>query len=557
MTRKDVWSMKSFSYIERRENLKGISNEKFDLAIIGGGITGAGVARDAASRGMSVVLVEANDFAFGTSSRSSKLIHGGIRYLENLDFHLVFEALSERRLLFEIAPHLVHPLRFMIPIYKDSRVGMFKLGLGMWLYDMLALFEVPQMHERLSPKASLQRHPILNPYNLSGSYVYSDAYMDDDRLVIETLRSAHEWGACCINYMSATGAIREKEKVVGLKCHDRMGGKNHEIHAQHIISTVGPWTDQMASKLVNPWKPRLRPSKGIHITVAKDRLPMKEAVVLAAQDSSRIIFIIPRHEMVIIGTTDTDFKGDPSEVVAHAHEISYLLQIVNAYFPAAELKLEDIVSSYAGVRPLVDDGSETEGGISREHAIIEDPQNVTFVVGGKYTTYRKMAEEAVAVVLKNFTLEERVQFSKSGTKRPIHPDVTVDKLSQSFLKVEKMAHEFKVPPSEVRNLVARHGGEAYRLLKRWVGLDDGSMDLSLFIEVHHAITHTMCLNLKDFYFRRVPLFLSRRDHGLAHLEVIADIFTGYFHWDRGQRQHQIEDLRQAISKELNWKSHEE
>ena len=450
--------IKNFSHIERKQSLDRITNEEFDLAIVGGGITGAGVARDAASRGMSVVLVEANDFAFGTSSRSSKLIHGGIRYLENLEFGLVFEALSERRLLFEIAPHLVHPLRFLIPIYKDSRVGMFKMGLGMWLYDILALFEMPQMHERLSPKASLRRQPILAPEGLSGSYIYSDAYMDDDRLVIETLRSAHRWGASCINYMSAMGSIKEKGKVIGLKCRDEMkegfykkgekglcekgphGKELYEIKAKHIVSTVGPWTDSVAPKLVDQWQPRLRPSKGIHITVTKDRLPMKEAVVLAAQDSSRIIFIIPRHEMVIIGTTDTDFKENPSEVVAHKEDVSYLLQIVNSYFPKAKLKTEDIMSSYAGVRPLVDDSSGTESGTSREHSIIEDPQNITFVVGGKYTTYRKMAEETVEIVLNNFSLEERVQFSRSQTKQPINPDVTVDKLAQSFLETEKMAN---------------------------------------------------------------------------------------------------------------------
>ena len=545
--------IKNFSHIERKQNLNKVPQETFDLAIVGGGIIGAGVARDAASRGLSVVLVEANDFAFGTSSRSSKLIHGGIRYLENLEFNLVFEALSERRLLFEIAPHLVHPLRFMIPIYKDSRIGMFKMGLGMWLYDMLALFEVPQMHERLSPKTSLQRHPILNPKDLSGSYVYSDAYMDDDRLVIETLRSANDLGACCINYMSAMGSIKENGRIVGLKCRDEMGEHLHEIRAKHIVSTVGPWTDEVAPKLVDKWQPRLRPSKGIHITVTKNRLPMKEAVVLAAQDTSRIIFIIPRHEMVVIGTTDTDFKENPSKAVAHAEEISYLLEIVNSHFPATKLRAKDIVSSYAGVRPLVDDNSGNEGETSREHAIIEDLQNITFVIGGKYTTYRRIAEETMTTVLKNFSLEEKVQFSKSRTKQPINPDVTVDKLSQSFLEIEQMAHDFKVSPAEVEKLVARHGGETHKLLKCWAGLER-SMGLSLFIEAHHALTNTMCLNLKDFYLRRVPLFLSEEDHGLAHLEALADIFAEFFCWDKKVRQGQMDDLRQLISRELNWKN---
>ena len=191
--------MKNFSFKTRQENIQLLQDQEFDLLIIGGGITGAGVARDAALRGLKVALIEANDFAFGTSSRSSKLIHGGIRYLENREFKLVFEALSERSKLFTMAPHLTHPLRFVIPLYENSRVGMFKMGLGMMLYDGLALFKTPQMHERLNAHETMERYPIVNAHQLSGSYVYSDGYMDDDRLVHETLRSAHENGAICVN----------------------------------------------------------------------------------------------------------------------------------------------------------------------------------------------------------------------------------------------------------------------------------------------------------------------------------------------------------------------
>ncbi len=592
-------SIKSFSHRERCQNFDRItSGEIFDLAVIGGGIAGAGVARDAASRGMSVVLMDSHDFAFGTSSRSSKLIHGGIRYLEKLEFHLVFEALRERHLLFEIAPHLVHPLRFMIPIYKNSRVGMFKMGLGMWLYDILALFEVPQMHERLSAQVSLQRHPTLDPQGLCGSYVYSDAYMDDDRLVIETLRSAHEFGACCINYMSVgkatTEVMTEKERaarrcIVRLECRDELDRKKlYEVRAHHVVSTVGPWTDGLAPHLVDSWRSRLRPSKGIHITVSRARLPMQEAVVLAAQDSSRIIFMIPRHEMILIGTTDTDYQGDPAEVVAHAKEIFYLLKIVNSYFPTAKLTEKDIISSYAGVRPLVDDGASTESQASREHAIIEGSQNITFLIGGKYTTYRRMAEQTMEVVLKLWSPEDQVQFARSQTKRPINSKVTLDKLRESLWQVEERAKEWAVDSQEVEKLVHRHGGEAYELLGRWLeswrdrvrgqgrdrtkelealGLPSLTLPLPLsspsppslsplplfiFIEARHALENTMCLHLKDFYFRRMPLFLSEKDHGLSYLEALADIFADALDWTLEQRQNQMDDVKLAIAKELHW-----
>ena len=226
---------------DRPQMIEHMQNETFDLAIIGGGITGAGVARDAASRGMKVALIEANDFAFGTSSRSSKLIHGGIRYLENYEFHLVFEALSERALLFDIAPTLVHPLRFVLPLYEGNRVGMFKMGLGMWAYDALSLFEAPEPHERLSADESVERLPLLQRSGLQGSYVYSDAYMDDDRLVLETMRSAVSMGAKVANRVRAADAVLIDGKVSALVCRDEISKQTFNIKAKHFVSTVGPW----------------------------------------------------------------------------------------------------------------------------------------------------------------------------------------------------------------------------------------------------------------------------------------------------------------------------
>ncbi|MEZ4870798.1 MAG: FAD-dependent oxidoreductase [Bdellovibrionales bacterium] len=290
-----------FSFETRNQNLNRLKTETFDLVIIGGGINGAGVARDAASRGLKVALVEANDFASGTSSRSSKLIHGGVRYLENLEFGLVFEALSERAKLFQLAPHLVHPLRFQIPIYKSSRVGMFMMGLGMWLYDALSLFQAPKMHERLNAKESVERMPTLNARELSGSYVYSDAYMDDDRLVHETLRSANELGAVQVNYAKAVGANRDEQgRIQSIKIKDGIAGEELVVHGRHFVSTVGVWTDDLGDILLPKWEHIMRPSKGVHLTFSKERLPLANAVVMGAE--SRIVFGIQRHEMVIVGT---------------------------------------------------------------------------------------------------------------------------------------------------------------------------------------------------------------------------------------------------------------
>ncbi|RYZ67949.1 MAG: glycerol-3-phosphate dehydrogenase/oxidase, partial [Proteobacteria bacterium] len=440
----------------------------FDLVIIGGGITGAGAARDAASRGMKVALVEARDFAQGTSSRSSKLIHGGIRYLENMEFGLVFEALSERRLLFDMAPHLVHPLRFVLPLYQGARVGMFKMGLGMWLYDALSMFEAPELHERLDAEESLERLPLLQANKLMGSYVYSDAYMDDDRLVHETMRSAIRKGALAVSYVSADNAQMENGKVTSIGCTDKLNDQKFTIRARHVVSTVGPWTDEVAINLLQKWKKILRPSKGVHLTFDRKRFPLKEAVVMA--EGKRIVFGIPRHEMIIVGTTDTDYSGDPNDVRTTEEDVRYLLKVASEYFPGAKLTAEDIISSYEGVRPLVDDGSETESKTSREHVIIEDPRNITFVAGGKYTTYRRMAEQTVEAALRTFSLEDQIKFGKSDTKSALNDLATPAKVEEAVRTAADWAKEYGLSREHAELLASRHGLEAIELLEKSRGL---------------------------------------------------------------------------------------
>jgi glycerol-3-phosphate dehydrogenase len=503
---------------------------------------------------MTVALVEMQDFAQGTSSRSSKLVHGGIRYLENLEFHLVFEALSERRILFDIAPHLVHPLRFVLPLYKDSRVGMFKMGLGMWLYDALSMFEAPELHERLNAYESTERLPLLQRRELVGSYVYSDAYMDDDRLVHETLRAANKLGALAANYVSADDARFVNGKVVSIGCTDKLSGKKLNIRGRHFISTVGPWTDEVANHLLKDWRKILRPSKGVHLTFSRDRLKLTEAVVMA--EGKRIVFGIPRNEMCIIGTTDTDYPGDPKDVSTTEEDVHYLLNVASQYFPGAKLTAKDIISSYAGVRPLVDDGSETEGKTSREHVIIDDPRNVTFVAGGKYTTYRRMAAQAVDSALKNFSLEDRVKYQRNNTKVALNEMVTPAKLDEALRLTEAWAEEFEISEQAAEFLAGRHGLEAYDMLQATRSHATGngtSEDVLWTAEAHHAIHNTMCLNLIDFYVRRSPLFLARKDHGLPLIALISRVFAKELGWSDSKRQQEAASVQAYVRKELSWK----
>ena len=534
--------MKDFSFQTRTTNIKKLKDEEFDIVIIGGGITGAGVARDAAGRGLRVALVEMNDFASGTSSRSSKLVHGGIRYLENFEFHLVFEALSERTKLFEIAPHLVHPLRFMIPIFQDSRVGMFKMGLGMLLYDALSLFQTPEIHQRLDNAETKAHTPILKNSNLSGSFIYSDAYMDDDRLVHETLRSANENEAVCVNHLKVLKSEFDLSgKIKSLQVRDQLSDDLFTIKAKHVISTVGPWTDLVGDALVKDWKKILRPTKGIHLTFHKDRLPLNSAVVMGAQESNRIVFAIPRHEMVIIGTTDTDFSGDPSLATTTADDARYLLKIANEYFPGAKLTEKDVLSSYVGVRPLVHDGSVTAGKTSREHTILSDDRGFTFVAGGKYTTYRLMSEQIVDLVLKNWSIEKKSGLQRCQTNTALNEYITVEAYHSAKTKLD-------VDNCKMQWLVDRYGEEAFVIAETF------GQDYSIWqLEAYQAIYKTMCLNLVDFYTRRVPLMLAYEDHGLSLVDQIAEIFKTELNWSVEEKNKNISDLRNYISKELAWR----
>lgn len=525
-----------------------MSQEHFDLVIVGGGINGAGIARDASSRGLKVAVIEAKDFSFGTSSRSSKLIHGGIRYLENLEFGLVFEALSERKILFDIAPHMVHPLKFVLPIYKSSKVGMFKMGLGMWLYDMLALFDAPEPHERLDESDAIERLPLLSPTDLQGAYAYYDAYMDDDRLTLETLRSAVQMGATAANYIKVIGRTEDHNRTTGLICEDQLSGKRITVRGTHFIGSIGPWTDIFGQDLLKTWTKTLRPTKGVHITFDRNRLPLKEAIVMIDDAKGRIVFGIPRHEMIIVGTTDTDFRGDPGDVKTTQEDVDYLLKVAAEYFPGANLKEEDILASYSGVRPLVLDGSASEGKTSREHRIWSDPRNVTFVAGGKYTTYRHMSEQVVDFALDHLPVERKGQLGPSNTKVPLNPKASKASFEKARALIEQRA--WSLPIQEVQLLAERHGLEFLELIEN--GQSAGYSTMWEF-EALHAIRTTMCLHLDDFYIRRAPLFLARQNHGFEWIDQIAAVFAKELGWSTQQKADEIERLNTHKKHEMGWR----
>jgi glycerol-3-phosphate dehydrogenase len=513
----------SFSFAERAKAVAKMAEDTYDLLVIGGGVNGAGVAREATLRGMRVALIEKNDYASGTSSRSSKLIHGGIRYLENGDFGLVFEALSERAELFRMAPHLVHPLQFLIPVFKTSRVPSWKLAAGMWLYDVLASFETPYFHESLSPAELQIEYPHLRSEGLVRGFRYADAYTDDDRLVLESLRSANNTGLLhAANYVEWLAAARGTGGDPWLvTAYDRQGERKLQIRARHIVVTAGPWTDEIRYRLLGgSTQARLRPSKGVHLTFTKEDFPLSTAVVMGVEE--RIVFAIPRAEMVIVGTTDTDFSGDPGEVSVTPEDVSYLLGVTKEYFPFLSLSHSHVVGAYAGVRPLIAESGKDVGKTSREHLIWSE-EGMTWMAGGKYTTYRLMAEQAVDFALKAFPIADQVRWGQSRSRAELNPLVTQDTLLKSSEFTEELLAQYpELSPEELQILVSRYGAEV-TLFSRYFGRGWSYAQL----EAHYAIRFTQCLSLKDFYFRRVPWLLSRKDHGFPWLDELFQVWKLY------------------------------
>ncbi|MGK5083943.1 glycerol-3-phosphate dehydrogenase/oxidase, partial [Bdellovibrionota bacterium FG-1] len=346
-----------FSFRSRTLSLKRFQEETFDLLVIGGGITGAAVARDAATRGLKVALVERRDFAYGTSSRSSKLIHGGLRYLQNLEFGLVFEALAERALLLKTVPHMVRPLPFFLPVYEGDPNGRALLNLGLWLYDLLALFRTPGCHQSLSAKAMIEKIPFLKSEGLTGGFRYFDASMWDDVLAVETLRSAHVEGAAIANYCEAIGPLWTGDRITGFRVRDLEASAEINLHAQRVVVCAGPWTDQVGLMLSNKWRSWLNPSKGVHLIFDLKRLPMPGAMVMNHPEDGRIAFVIPRPDLgagvTVVGTTDGPTPKDPDSASVDFEDVQYLMNLLGKYFPTLQLKTSDILSAYVGVRPLV------------------------------------------------------------------------------------------------------------------------------------------------------------------------------------------------------------
>src|SRR5262249_42951967 len=402
------------------------------VVVIGGGITGAGIARDAALRGLKVALYEKGDYASGTSSKSSKLVHGGLRYLEHGEIGLVFESVSERRIQTRVAPHLVRPLPFRIPIHKGVRPGFEIMNFGLWLYDSLALFRAPRLHKTFrGTKAALALEPQLRPEGLRGALEYYDCATDDARLVIENAIDAVALGADCHTYTEVLRFERRADqRITGVVVRDRIHDKTWTVNCRVVVLAAGAWTDEMINRFEIPLgRPLLRRTKGVHVVLPRDRLPLARAITLISPVDGRVMFAIPWRERTVLGTTDTDFTGSADEVAADADDVKYLCDSGNGYFPGADLKPTDVIATWAGLRPLIAAPPNVdESDVSREHEVFSRNDGLVIIAGGKLTTYRRMARQAVTTTLKLLDeLGEQVEHTRASTKgRPLPGAVGIE-----------------------------------------------------------------------------------------------------------------------------------
>jgi glycerol-3-phosphate dehydrogenase len=551
--------MQTLSSTVRTHNLTELGDNRFDVLVIGGGVTGAGVALDAVTRGYKVALVEKADFASGTSSKSTKLVHGGIRYLPEFDFALVHEALVERGIMLQNAPYLVRPVAFVLPIYKGDRhpVGMpittpggiglsFLLNIGLWLYDILAGRRNIHRHRHLKRDAVLEMAPALVREGLKEGFVYYDGQTNDARLTMALIRTAAHYGATIANYAEVTSFLTAEDgKVHGACVCDKLGNQEITIQARHIVNATGVYTEQVEALTGEESQIQVEPSKGVHLVLSREDLKLGDsAIVLPETEDKRILFIVPWESRAIFGTTDTG-SGDLDSPVATQEDITYLLKYLNRYL-AVNLSEENIVSTYAGYRPLVKPrrANRSTAKLSRTHAVIEGPSGLVTITGGKLTTYRRMAQDAIDVLS-----------LRDGTK-PVHPTQSLPLQGSAGWPVmqrelARKGASLGLAPETIDHLGRSYGTNAQAVLDLIEG--DATLAARLIddlpyikAEVIYACCYEMALTPYDILARRTSIILEDRQSGLGVIEEVAMLMAKELNWSTTQRQALVETYCNSV-----------
>ncbi|MEZ0092135.1 glycerol-3-phosphate dehydrogenase/oxidase [Streptacidiphilus sp. EB129] len=534
---------------ERVESLARMAERELDVLVVGGGVVGAGTALDAATRGLTTGLVDARDWASGTSSRSSKLIHGGLRYLEMLDFALVKEALKERGLLLQtLAPHLVKPVPFLYPLQHRGWERPY-VGSGVALYDAMSVAGghgrgLP-VHRHLSRRQALQQAPCLRKDALVGAVQYYDAQMDDARFVTTLVRTAASYGAFAANRARVVGFLREGERVVGARVHDLEQGGEFEVRARQVVNATGVWTDETQALVGERGQFHVRASKGIHLVVPRDRIHSSTGLILRTEKS--VLFVIPWGRHWIVGTTDTEWNLDKDHPAASSADIEYLLDHVNSVL-AVPLTREDVEGVYAGLRPLLAGESEATSRLSREHVVQHAVPGLVVVAGGKYTTYRVMARDAVDEVVHG--LDQRVPVS--CTERV--PLAGAEGYQALWNGRAELARRSGLHVARIEHLLNRFGSmaeEVLELIAQDPSLADpltGAEDY-LRAEVVYAARYEGARHLDDVLARRTRISIETFDRGTESMREAAELMSAELAWDKGQVDREVEHYRKRVEAE--------
>jgi glycerol-3-phosphate dehydrogenase len=536
---------------ERDAAIEALKTRELDILVVGGGIVGTGAALDAVTRGLSVGMVEARDWASGTSSRSSKLVHGGIRYLEQLDFRLVREALIERGLLLQrIAPHLVKPVRFLYPLTKPVYERVY-VGAGMLLYDLFSYSGgrppgVPH-HRHLSKRQMLKAAPSLDKDAFVGGLTYYDAQVDDARYVSTLARTASFYGAHVASRVRVEGFLKVGQRVVGVKAHDLETGERFEIKARQVVNATGVWTDDTQSMVGERGGFKVRASKGVHLVVPRDRFQSKIGLLLRTEKS--VLFVIPWGRHWLIGTTDTDWHLDKSHPAATAADIDYILEHVNTVL-AVKLTRDDVEGVFAGLRPLLAGESEQTSKLSREHIVAHSVPGLVVVAGGKWTTYRIMAKDAIDAAAS--ALDGRVPPSTTQ-------DIALlgaEGYQAAWNKRSKIAHVFGVHKVRIEHLLNRYGvltdelldliRERPELLEPLPGADD-----YIAAEVVYAASHEGALHLEDVLARRTRISIEAWDRGVSAAPVAAALMGAELGWDQARIDNEVANYLKRVAAEID------
>jgi len=550
--------MTYFSSFKRKDIVQSMQEEKLDVLVIGGGITGSGISLDAVTRGLKVGLIEMQDFAAGTSSRSTKLVHGGLRYLQQFEVKLVAEVGKERAIVYENGPHVTTPEWMMLPFHKGGTFGPLTTNIGLRVYDFLAGVKKGERRKMLSAEEALEKEPLVKSEELKGAGYYVEYKTDDARLTIEVLKKAVEHGVDAINYTKVIDFIyNEHGEISGVKVKDLVSRQIYNLYAKKIINAGGPWVDDLRTIDHSKLGKTLHLTKGVHLVFSKEKFPLKQAIYFDSPDG-RMIFAIPRGDKTYVGTTDTDYKGDISNPTMTEEDRDYLIDAINYMFTTLHLETGDMESSWAGLRPLI---AEKEGAtpdeISRKDEIFISDSGLISMAGGKLTGYRKMAETAVNTIVDQLKKEEGVLYSSSETK---HLPIAGGEVggSKGFLSFKKEAtkkgESLGIPRETVQKFIDTYGANAKILFEIYQARQDEAehenIDALVFAELVYGMEHESVYKPVDFFIRRTGALFFDIAWVKRHKANVTDYMGKVLNWNDEQKNKYVSELDKALAEAI-------